>query len=117
MYIVGHVHKVGPRRIDLGRGLDCLLNREVGRVWAMTECVEHEGLCGLESCECFVGDVRDIGAIGEREDLRFWVMFGVKEESEDGEFAVVEVNGGDVEAEEGEGLVGFNDVWDEGSDE
>lgn len=69
MYIVGHVDKVGPRRINLGRGLDCLLNREVCRVWAMTECVEHEGLSGLECCECFVGYVRDIGAIGEREDL------------------------------------------------
>lgn len=117
MYIVGHVDEVGPRRIDLGRGLDCLLNREVGRVWTMTECVEHEGLCGLESGECFVGDMRDIGAIGKREDLRFWMMFGVKEESEDGEFAVIEVDGGDVEAEEVEGLVGFDDVGDEGGDE
>ncbi len=42
---------------------------------------------------------------------------GVEEESEDGEFAVVEGDGGDFKAKEGKGVIGFDGVGDEFGDE
>lgn len=41
----------------------------------------------------------------------------VEEEPENGEFAVIKGDGGNVEPKEGEGLVGLDDVGDELGDE
>ncbi len=114
---MGHVDEVGPRRIDLGSGFDGLLNRKVGWMRAMAECIENQGFGGLERGHGFVGDARDIGAVGQGEEVGFWMVIGVEEESEDGELAVVEGDWGDMEPEEGEGLVRFDDVGDELGDE
>ncbi len=45
------------------------------------------------------------------------MRWGVEDESEDRELAVQEGDGGDVEPEEVEGLVGLDDVGDERGDE
>ena len=114
--IVGHVDEKGPRRVDFDGGIEGLGDGEVGWVWSMTEGIEDEGVCGLEFFERWIGDVGDIGAVGEGEQVRVRVGH-IEDEAKDGELAVVEGDGCDVESEELEGLVGFDDVGDELGDE
>ena len=114
---MGHVDEVGPRRIDLGGCFDGLFDCKVGWMWAMAQGIEDEGFGGLEGSVGFSWDVRDIGAVGEGEEIGVWMVIGVEEESEDGELAVVEGDRGDCESEECEWFVGFDDVGDELGDE
>jgi hypothetical protein len=106
--VVGHVDKIGPRRVDLLDSIEGLGHGEVGRVRAMAEGIEDEGIAGFEQIEGAFGDLGDIGAVGQGQEVRSGAGH-LKDEPEDGEFAVVEGDRGDVQSEEGE--------WDEGLDE
>ena len=111
--IVGHMDKMRPRSIDpIGR-FDGLLDRKVGRMRAMTKRIKHKRLGWHQSSEGFFRDMRDIGALGQREQIGFCVVRRLKKEPKDGELAVVECDGGDGEPEEGEGDKGLDDVGDE----
>ncbi len=115
--VMGHVDEVGPRRVDLGDGLEGLVDGEMGGVGSVSQGVEDEGLGASEGVEGLVGDMGDIGAVGQGEQGGVWMVIGGESESEDGELAVVEGDGGDGEAEECEGGEGFDDVGDELGDE
>ncbi len=67
--VVGHVDQVGPRRIDFGDDLECLVDGEMSWVRSIAQGIEDEGLGGLELDKRAVGDVGDIGAIGEGEEV------------------------------------------------
>ncbi len=114
---MGHVDEEGPRRVDLGDGFEGLVDGEMGGMGAMAQGVEDQGFGAGEGVEGLGGDVGDIGAVGQGEEGGVWMVIGGEEESEDGELAVVEGDGGDGEPEECEGGEGFDDVWDELGDE
>lgn len=124
---VCHVYEVGLCCSDLERDGMGLADSEVGRVFAVAECVEDE--C-VESSEVFPGlggDRGDIGAVGERPPrvggavcvlvcVCVWVC-GFDSPAEYWEFSVEESEWREVEAEEGDGLVWCDEVWDDRGDE
>ncbi len=66
---MSHVDEISPKRVDFGNGFEGLVDGEMGWVRAITQGIEDEGFGGLELGKGMVGDVGNIGAIGEGEKV------------------------------------------------